>query len=467
MDDADLVARSMATAIGTVVRVDAVAGAAGGVHTNVRLTLDEVVSGTIDGEEIVLREAGGRLPEGTEQVFGTPSFAVGEQVLVFVEDSADGSLHTAGMAMGKYRIEPDQRGASVAIRDADANVRVLDPSSRAMRPLASQVRPLAELIASIRAAARSGHRTPRRRTMRRPLRRQAASAPPHAAFTFLGAPSRWFEPDEGKAVDLLLDPTGDAGIGPEASRAALLDAMAAWSNRPLSSLRLNDGGSIAPAPFAGCPDANRIVFNDPFDEITNPNECRGILAVGGFCTSDEVRVVHNVTFRRIVNGKVTFNDGWTDCPEWNPCGLAEVATHEIGHAIGLGHTTVQDATMNTTAHFDGRCAELRDDDLAGLRFAYPQITPFATPTRTATRTPSSTRTRTPTVTRTSFPSRTPTQTRTPRATATRTRTAKPTDTRTPTRTGSPTLTATRAPTPTPGGWPPAGNWLDRLLKALR
>lgn len=461
MEDGDLVARSRATAIGTVTRVEVVDDEAG-IHTNVFLALDEVISGAVDGNEIVLRELGGRLAGRTERVFGVPEYTVGEEVLVFVEESADGSLHTSGMAMGKYRIERDRRGALVAVRGADASVRVLEPASRAVHSLGPETRSLTELIASIRRASRSARRALGKRRMSRPRRRQpAGSVPNPPAFTFLGMPSRWFEPDRGMAVEMLLDPAGDAWIGPAASRAAILDALAAWSDRPLSSLRLSDGGPIAPAPFAGCPDANRIVFNDPFDEITDPNECRGILAVGGYCNSSEAREVGGVTFRRILNGKVTFNNGWDGCPEWNPCGLAEVATHEIGHAIGLGHTTDTEATMYATAHFDDRCADLREDDLDGLHFAYPPTTPLATAT------PSSTRTTTPTRTRTPFPTRTPTETRTPRATRTSTRTRRPTRTRTPTRTGSPTRTATAAPTPTPGGWPPSGNWLDRLLRALR
>jgi hypothetical protein len=241
MDDADLVARSMATAIGRVARVEAVAATAGGVRTNVFLTIDDVISGELDGGEIVLREAGGRLPDGAEHIFGAPSYAVGEQVLVFVEDSADGSLHTAGMAMGKYRIERDRRGASLAVRDADANVRVLDPSARAVRSLAAQVRPLAELIASIRRAARNGQRAPRKRTGRRPSRRQGTNALelPPPAFTFLGAPSRWFEPDEGKAVALLLDPTGDAGIGPVQSTAFESPPRRWWPDRRGALCRLS------------------------------------------------------------------------------------------------------------------------------------------------------------------------------------------------------------------------------------
>jgi hypothetical protein len=127
MDDADLVARSMAVAIGTVTGVESVGDDAGGIRTHVSLTLDEVIRGQIDRKVIVLRELGGRLAQHTERVFGAPTYAVGEDVLVFVEGSADGSLHTAGMAMGKYRIEHDPRGASLAVRDADANVAVSTP----------------------------------------------------------------------------------------------------------------------------------------------------------------------------------------------------------------------------------------------------------------------------------------------------------------------------------------------------
>ena len=65
------------------------------------------------------------------------------------------------------------------------------------------------------------------------------------------------------------------------------------------------------------------------------------------------------------------------------------------------------------------------DDLAGLRFAYPETTPVATSTRTPTPMPG---TPTLTATRTSFPSRTPSQTRTPPPTRTRTRTFRSTQT---------------------------------------
>src|SRR5262249_30385371 len=59
------------------------------------------------------------------------------------------------------------------------------------------------------------------------------------------------------------------------------------------------------------------------------------------------------------------------CSFWNATNVAEVATHEIGHTIGLAHSTDPSATMYSFAHFDGRGAGLTDDDRAGVSYLYP------------------------------------------------------------------------------------------------
>src|SRR5436190_646599 len=168
------------------------------------------------------------------------------------------------------------------------------------------------------------------------------------------------------------------GLGESASLAAIDGALAAWTNVSGASIVLERGGTTTPAPLS-CDGISQIVFGDPFHEMPNPIACSGVLALGGYCTSAEKDVVHGKTFYRITEGNITFNQGFASCPFWNQTNLAEVATHELGHTIGIGHSSeednappvLKDATMYYRAHFDGRGASVHADDIAAVRFLYP------------------------------------------------------------------------------------------------
>jgi predicted Zn-dependent protease len=91
------------------------------------------------------------------------------------------------------------------------------------------------------------------------------------------------------------------------------------------------------------------------------------------------RKVSGETFMKIFEGDVVINPGVGACLE-SPLGIAEVATHEIGHAIGFGHSsedsneadpTKEDATMYYRVHNDGRGAAVHADDVAALLYVYP------------------------------------------------------------------------------------------------
>jgi Matrixin/Putative peptidoglycan binding domain len=54
--------------------------------------------------------------------------------------------------------------------------------------------------------------------------------------------------------------------------------------------------------------------------------------------------------------------------EWTEFQLGQVALHELGHALGLDHSTVAEAVM--WPFFDGTHPELHEDDMAGIHSLY-------------------------------------------------------------------------------------------------
>jgi hypothetical protein len=115
MSESDLARRSVAAVTGVVTDIEAAEDAAtAGINTYVHIEPDDVVFGSLPAGPLVLREPGGRLRGRTEWVYGSPEYRVGEEVLVFLTQSADGTLRTTGMSMGKFSVELDDDGLTPA-----------------------------------------------------------------------------------------------------------------------------------------------------------------------------------------------------------------------------------------------------------------------------------------------------------------------------------------------------------------
>jgi hypothetical protein len=380
MSDADLVRTSALVVVGTARRIESLALRDGRILSEITLGVERTLKGEVASGTVVVTAPGGSVGDRTVQVFGAPEFAVGETVLLFLRRAAGGRLRTTALALGKYHVDRQPGARARAWRTVpDLDVRDLDGFLADIGRL---------------AASEPQERTATGRVTLDPT--EVVGRTVTDRYTFLGgAPYRWFE-----GVVALGLANADAALGPVTTRTLLDGALAAWTDVATAALVLQTGPSTPTAPsVAGgvCDGRSTIQFDDPFEEVDDLAGCSGVLAVGGFCATGQTAVVSGTTFRRIVEGDVTMNDGVGAC--WGATNVAEVLTHEVGHAIGLGHSADRDATMYAFAHFDGRGAAVRADDVAGVSFIYPvgaatttSTTTSTTRTTTSTSTSSSTRT---------------------------------------------------------------------------
>jgi hypothetical protein len=385
-----LTENSVAVIAGSVTGLRGVESESGRIFTLVDVKVEETLAGQVPSQAITLKEIGGRVGHRQEVYFGAPSFQVGEKVVLFLDVHPDGSLRSNHFALGKYTIDSDPSGTLVARRRFGRGTTIVAPRGREG---AQNDIPLHDLMGEVRRAAA------RTRAPRFP---EVRAVPPEAVsgvayeevsseFTLFSPPGRFFEVDFGSSLRFRIDDRGDSIIGLEAARQAVNDGFRAWTDVVSSAIVLEDGG-LTNDLGGECALPHKVRFDDPEGRINvpqrapnDPSNCSGTLGMGGFCTTTaELKTIDGTNFRRAIRALLDFADGWEGCSVWNPCNVAEIGAHEIGHAIGLGHSSeaepepnpvLADATMYFLAHFDGRCAAVRTDDVAGISFLYPTDAP--------------------------------------------------------------------------------------------
>ncbi len=316
-----------------------------------------LIKGNPQSSLFVVGLPGGTSSAGTELVLkGGPSFETGDDLLLFLVKNRDGTFGVLHGALGAFAVQ-GAGGDTLAVRSFE-EARLLDRSLSATRDVTREFEGFAAWL------------TDRVRGVDRPADYFVEDrSAPGSKFTLLrvkGDPIRWFGFDDGSDVSWRFRSAGSGG-----TLGAFRSALAVWSSQGGTRVSLVYGGSTgATGGFTRSDGVNAIVFGDPNGEMPGRFDCSvgGVIAGGGGWTSGR-GTVRGVNYRRLVEGDVVVNDG-AECLFGDMRSAAEVFTHELGHTLGIGHSQSDNATMRAEAHFDGRGASIRNDDLSALRFLY-------------------------------------------------------------------------------------------------
>jgi hypothetical protein len=322
------------------------------IYTYVTLDVIDVLKGDISAERVTIKQLGGSADGIVLSIVDQPSFAIGQDVLVYLEARPrDGTLYTSALWQGKWDLERGVRGRQTAVRYAPGG-----HATREDRQSLSEAR----LETSAAAADRTGV-TPNIVVSDAPLPRASAY------FNLLG-PFRYVH---SPVVDVQAG--GQPGL-PGGGVAQVQAAIQRW-NRAGAAFSYTLGNTNAPPRCSGELLGNNrvtITFMDPCGEMANAG---GTLALGGsYFTPGEGGSSNGQSFDRATEGFIVNNDGDEALRlPTNPGCFEEIQTHELGHVLGLNHSGDPDALMYAQIEAS-RCwtgaRGLRPDDLRGLLFIY-------------------------------------------------------------------------------------------------
>jgi hypothetical protein len=355
----------------------------GAIYTYVTIAVDDVLKGPVvtPPSQVIVKQLGGTIGTLMQVVWGQALFTPGEEVLVFLEvRPRDSTLYTAAHWQGKWVI---QRNAF----SGNALAAPLLPAAPGLTVVRQQVtaggeaRALDALLDEIRSATRQTLTfvpLPRPRMVFDP-----PDAPDPADLPEVGpidpAPFvvwgyRWHEADAGTPVPVDVQTGGQDGL-PDGGFAEIFTGRGLW-NGVGTSMTLSSGirrSGRCHGTYEG-DDHITVTFMDPCGEMSNSG---GTLAIGGgWIDSSDTRTVNGTVFKKWSQGGIVFNDSSTALGyAQDPICFTEVLTHELGHTLGLSHSSDSDAIMY--AYADSTCFSrstaraLHADDVAGIEFIYP------------------------------------------------------------------------------------------------
>jgi hypothetical protein len=341
------------------------------VATDYTAEVTGVLKGSVPAGRIVVRVIGGKGPHGISlKILGAPAFAVGERAILFLVPEDDGTYGILHLMLGAFHERDTIDGRKVAVRDLTGAHAISTPGPelyRELAPFSAWVidrglgidRPADYFLPQGTAVVRKGFEK----------------------FAFLidteGIADRWFRFDQGRSVEWHVFEGGQPGLGLDDTISAFQTALQTWNDDPRTDIRYEYVGTTdANAGFDDYDGVNTILFDDPHHDglhaVPGSFTCPagGVIAIGGPWFYSVNLPYHGYRVHESVEADIITNDGTQCLFQSNRTVAEEVFTHELGHTLGLGHTSDPDAIMFASVHNDGRGAALKQDDLDGIAEFY-------------------------------------------------------------------------------------------------
>lgn len=139
MSQKELVAQSDAVVLGDVLQINSFWSPSGRiVITEAMVRVEETIAGEAP-TVLILKTFGGTVGGFTVNAEGFPEFNVGDRLLLFVQNQADGTVEVTGYRQGQFRVFSD-RGIQKAVPTLESGVRLLNRDGRlAPRPAAVEL----------------------------------------------------------------------------------------------------------------------------------------------------------------------------------------------------------------------------------------------------------------------------------------------------------------------------------------